>query len=531
MADLTRFRIWLCAVASAALLAATAVIASPAGALDNGPQGSTGEGQSVDLQTAPEMTGAPRPANLAINRPTMPLANYLAAKYAAAARAPGKGKPGPAAPRSATDLSLVGQAPTVNQTQSCCFPPDGDIATSASWMVQTVNNQIAVFNWNTNASALKSFATFFGDSTNFLFDPRVLYDPYFDRFIIVADGCINCANTTTNVSQFDVAVSQTGDPTGKWYIYKFGVVTNKGDFADFPQMGMDLNSLIFTYNDFLGNGGFDSRVFSLNKALMYSGRGTAFSAFGGGTCTIAPPLVLDNNGVDYIMQFCPNATSVSIGSLTATGLTTAAVHMVDNTVDVDFSGVPPNAVQPGVDYPLETGDNRFENRSLQVGSRIINTATISAGSTFPIPAYYNFNIGVSPHTFVSDGDFFASGTSFDWRPSIVANTVAAPSGTPLGEVFVTWMSTDVTTNVQLRAGGWIGDSGFTTGVPVFTSSIPLTGQTDASGRHRTGDYSYITTYPAAAFGCQTGEIGILEGETSGPAAGTWGTHVGVVKHC
>src|SRR5580700_3560803 len=531
MADLKRFRIRLCAVASAVLLAASAVVASPAGAQVNGLQGSTGVGQTAEMNTAPEVTAAPRPANLAINRPTIPLANYVAAKNAAAARAPGKPKPGPVAPPATTDVSLVVQSPTVNQAQSCCFPPDGDIATSASWMVQTVNNQIVMFNWNTNAYVQKSFATFFGDGTYFLFDPRVLYDPYFDRFIIVADGCINCENTTTNVSRFDLAVSQTGDPTGSWIIYKFWVVTNNGDFADFPQMSMDLNSLIFTYSDFFGNGLFDSRVFSLNKALMYSGRGTGFSVFGGGTCTIAPPLVLDNNVVDYIMQFCPGDSFVSIGSLTDTGLTTAAVHMVDNTVDVDVFGVPPNAPQPGISYDLDTGDNRFDNRSLQVGSRIINTATISGGSIFPIPAYYNFDIGVSPHTFVADGDFFASGTSNDWHPSIVANTVAAPSGTPLGEVFVTWMSTDTATNVQLRAGGWIGDSGFTTGVPVFTSSIPLTNQTDSLGRHRTGDYSYITTYPAAVFGCQAGEIGILEGETSGPAAGLWGTHVGIVKHC
>jgi hypothetical protein len=97
------------------LLAASAVIASPARAQDKGLQGSTGEGQSVDLKTAPEMPAAPRPANLAINRPTIPFANYVAAKNAAAARAPGKAKPGPAAP-STTDVSLVAQSGTVNQT-------------------------------------------------------------------------------------------------------------------------------------------------------------------------------------------------------------------------------------------------------------------------------------------------------------------------------------------------------------------------------------------------------------------------------
>jgi hypothetical protein len=97
------------------------------------------------------------------------------------------------------------------------------------------------------------------------------------------------------------------------------------------------------------------------------------------------------------------------------------------------------------------------------------------------------------------------------------------------------MSTDppAGTNVQLRAGGGLGDSPASgiTGVPVFTSSFGLTNQTDSLNRHRTGDYAYIATYPAAALGCTAGELGILEGETVGPSAGTWGTHIAIVKHC
>jgi hypothetical protein len=184
---------------------------------------------------------------------------------------------------------------------------------------------------------------------------------------------------------------------------------------------------------------------------------------------------------------------------------------------------------------LDTGDNRFENRSLQVGGRILNTATINLDGIFPAPAWYNFNIGVSPHTLVSSNVWYASNTSYDWHPSINANQIAAPSGTPLGEIFTTWMSTDVqnNVNVQLRAGGGIGDNPATgvTGVPVYTSPQPLTGQTDSKGIHRTGDYSYVALYPAAALGCQAGEIGILTGETAAGTAGLWGTRVGIVKHC
>jgi hypothetical protein len=171
---------------------------------------------------------------------------------------------------------------------------------------------------------------------------------------------------------------------------------------------------------------------------------------------------------------------------------------------------------------------------LQVGSRLLNTATVAL-SSFPAASYYNFDISATPPTLLSQRLFFASGNSYDWHPAINANTVGAPSGTPLGEIFTTWMSTDPAgnINVQLRAGGGVGDTpAIGSGIPVFTSSFPLTGQTDSLGRHPTGSYAYIATYPAAALGCTSAnEIGVLEGETSGPAAGFWGTHVGIVKHC
>jgi len=87
MADNSRLMGWLGAVASTGLLVLCAVIASPASAEDAQLQGSTGTGQSVDLATAPEVKPAAPPAGLAINRPTIPMADYIAAKNAAAARA------------------------------------------------------------------------------------------------------------------------------------------------------------------------------------------------------------------------------------------------------------------------------------------------------------------------------------------------------------------------------------------------------------------------------------------------------------
>jgi hypothetical protein len=532
MSDNKRFRGWWCAVASAALLAVSAAIAPPASAQDTGMQVSTGDGKSIDLASAPEVPTVAAPAGLAINRPTIPMADYVAAKNAAAAKA-GQAKPG-AAPPSSANVTLFAQVASTNENQSCCFPPDGDIATSASWMVQVNNDVITMLNWNTNAFVQKKFSTFFGNGTDFIFDPRVLWDRYWNRFVVLADACNPCSGAS-QFTPFWLAVSVTGDPTGGWFIYRFGPGSAVGDFADFPQMGMDINSVIITYNDFLANGGFDARTFAFNKASLYNGFGAGSGLFGGSGCTMAPPLVLDNSGVDYVITICPGGNQVFMASLRDTGLSTNSMHLWDAILTVGPHGVPPQAVQPAPNgaYTLDTGDNRFENRSLQVGNRIINTATVNLVG-FPAPAFYDFNIGVSPPVVQNTGYFFASGTSDDWHPAINANTVAAPSGVSLGEIFTTWMSTDPPAgiNIQLRAGGGLGDSpSGGPGVPVFTSSFGLTNQTDNIGRHRTGDYAYIATYPAAALGCGAGELGILEGETVGPAAGTWGTHVGIVKHC
>src|SRR5439155_18951980 len=99
------------------------------------------------------------------------------------------------------------------------------------------------------------------------------------------------------------------------------------------------------------------------------------------------------------------------------GLAAANLHWDSNTIFVGIPhGIPPNAPQPGVDYPLDTGDNRFENRSLQSGSRILTAATVSGlikSGGLATAVWFDFNIGVSSHTFQNYNFWFASSTSSD----------------------------------------------------------------------------------------------------------------------
>src|SRR5207237_3094926 len=98
-----------------------------ASALDTGLQASAGPANLVDLKTAPEVAPVARPEGLVVNRPTIPMADYLAAKNAAAARPPGRAKSG-AAPPSSSNVTFYTQTGSTNESQTTGgnrLPPDG----------------------------------------------------------------------------------------------------------------------------------------------------------------------------------------------------------------------------------------------------------------------------------------------------------------------------------------------------------------------------------------------------------------------
>lgn len=214
---------------------------------------------------------------------------------------------------------------------------------------------------------------------------------------------------------------------------------------------------------------------------------------------------------------CPNDDKVYLGAMTNTSRSNPGLVFWQAIIPVGAYSVPPAAPQPGIIYPVETSlDNRFEQRSVQLGSRIWNVNVISAGTA--TPQWYEFD--TVANSLVAEGIWFASTTSSDWRPSIVMDRS--------GNTFGTWMSVDAPNNlnISLRFNGGTGDSAGTGSAgTVFTSSQPLTGQT-FQGRNRTGDYSYIAVAPfLSPAGCSEA---LLEGEVTF-APNLWGTRIGLVK--
>jgi len=178
-------------------------------------------------------------------------------------------------------------------------PPDPDMAAGPNHLIVVVNSAFEVYDKQGNSlTGPIQFATFFdptqggtnpgggvptpgctaftlqfGAQRGAVFDPDVVYDPVADRFIIGIDG---------NGTDYCIAATQTGDPTGSWN--RFGFPTNVNDaFSDFPHMGVGEEAIFMGSNQFCSIAqnpaacfanlqfGFEGRVFAIDKVDLYNG--------------------------------------------------------------------------------------------------------------------------------------------------------------------------------------------------------------------------------------------------------------------
>jgi len=188
-------------------------------------------------------------------------------------------------------LSIEG----VNQgTAGGFYPPDTEGSTGINHFVEITNSHLDIY-LKANGTRVKSvsLASFLGYFTKAVFDPRVIYDSTWNRWVITVDAFPE----SSTVQRYFIAISTTSDPTGSFLIYSVNSsqFTGANNFFDFPQVGMDQDAVLFTGNVFSPSSFLGPRLFAVAKALLYNGKGFFVPVFSPGTSfgTLAPPIVLD----------------------------------------------------------------------------------------------------------------------------------------------------------------------------------------------------------------------------------------------
>jgi hypothetical protein len=409
-------------------------------------------------------------------------------------------RPAGSVPASSTTGDTVSSSFGFNgatQPQCGCYPSDSNGAVSSNQIAETVNESLVVYNKSGSLLSSRTFPTISGYTTEAQFDPRIVYDANWKRFVISLDAFPESGSTQYEL----VLISKTSSATGGFIVYKVNVApfcgsASSGPFWDYPQLGQTQDAVVITANCFNSSGYAGARVFALAKALIYNKQGFSVPVFApsAGNGTVTPANVLDQN---------PNMYLISTAQHMLTLQDPQGAFYGSMPADRAISGFEPRANprlagQAGctaTSCELDTSDGRFENDSTQFGDQLWNVATYGLGGTsgsFATPYWGQFSIaGASTTQF---GSAIADACSDDFNASLVVSTA--------GKMWINWTSTDPQgsscggTFVRQFLGG--RTSATPSGVldnkiNPFTSGAELTGDFDSGrGFQRWGDTSSMS---------------------------------------
>ena len=154
------------------------------------------------------------------------------------------------------------------------YPPDDNGDVGPNHYVQTTNLLVGIYNKSTGALVVPKFkmSTLFASlgapfSTTDNGDPIVLYDQLADRWLI---SQFLFTSVSGGVYYQMIAISQTGDPTGAYYVYAFLMPNNK--LNDYPHFGVWPDGYYMADNQFtLGNTFSGAGAFAFDRAKMLIG--------------------------------------------------------------------------------------------------------------------------------------------------------------------------------------------------------------------------------------------------------------------
>jgi hypothetical protein len=132
-------------------------------------------------------------------------------------------------------------------------PNDNDIAVSSTgFLVSVMNTSIFKYDLNADTSmgqiSLAAFASALGN-TNSKYDPKAIYDPDLNKFIVVF--LAGFTHTTTSII---VAFSENDNPNGNWNLYELpGNPLDDSLWTDFPMVALTNHELFITVNHLVDN--------------------------------------------------------------------------------------------------------------------------------------------------------------------------------------------------------------------------------------------------------------------------------------
>jgi len=318
-------------------------------------------------------------------------------------------------------------------------PADADIAVGPSHVMVVTNEQFHIYSRDAALTQLSTstLQTFFNRPGKSVFDPKVVYDPWSQRWIMLAleqDGLL---------SYYWIAFSQTNNPTGTWWVYQLNAHVDGSTitqfWADYPGLGLsaygagDSTAIFITSNQYNQAGAFQyAKIRVLKGKVAYNGQSLGWWDFwnysdegGNKSFTIKP--AVNWFSTSYAQEFLINSYGGSHNYFTVWRMDKPLWHSTSGgitltrqaTITVDAYAIPNSTKQPG-NIIVDAFDCRTQDVIYMLGrnsggvqKHMLYTALPSryvwgAGDTASIIRYYKLN--VSDNVVDVQGGFGASAT-------------------------------------------------------------------------------------------------------------------------
>ncbi|MDE1822439.1 MAG: PKD domain-containing protein, partial [Euryarchaeota archaeon] len=236
----------------------------------------------------------------------------------------------------------------ISAASSGWVPPDPSIAVGSTEVMQVVNDNWAIYSkTGTLLSGIGSLNTLIGTGNAKAGDPQIIYDNMTSRWFITLDDFTY--GTTW------IAISQTSDAIGFWWIYNFSIAPS-GDYFDRPILGVSDYVIGIGGNVWTNGGAFvDAEWFVVNKTDIEAG-GTYYWWYwtNAGLSAVHPAASWTNAlvGAPGTQFFVCTTCGSGVLLIRETGGATSSPPSLSSTTiaHATFSG-PPDALQPGAGAP------------------------------------------------------------------------------------------------------------------------------------------------------------------------------------
>jgi hypothetical protein len=445
------------------------------------------------------------------------------------------------------------------------IPPDPIGAAGTDRLIAVVNCMIEARDKTGGLLWRDSLKDFFastggiGTLGTFTFDPKVVYDHYENRFVVVVLEQTNVSDGDSNdSSRILLAVSKTATPdfptASDWYFHAIDSKINIGGtncWADYPGFEVDEEAVYITNNMFRFAGGINDgvRLWIVDKGVtggFYSGGAaivTVHDPYAGGSyATTMPAQVFGAGGVGAgIGTFLVAYSGLTWGG--PGGDEAISVIRVDNplgavTFTADFVNIGdiediggiygwpslPDAPQLGTSTEIEVNDRRaldavWRNNRLWLTTTINSNSVPDAGET--TAHWIRLDTSAWPPTLDDQGDIGGEDIApdtFTFFPSLAVNSA--------GDAYFGFSASASTIYAGAYcAGRQAGDpAGTVQATETVRAGVDFYQRTFDGPRNRWGDYSGASLDPTDDnIFWIFNEYAMARGSGTPPEDGRWGT--------